>query len=142
MQTSAQESAVQGGLGLADLCIQRPVFATMMNLLLVVLGLFAFHQLGVDQMPNVELPIITVTTTFRGASPEEVETSITKPIEEIVNTIQGVDELSSVSREGVSRVTVQFLLDRDRDSAAQDVRDKVSSILSRLPTGTDRKSVV
>jgi hydrophobic/amphiphilic exporter-1 (mainly G- bacteria), HAE1 family len=137
MHTPAQGSSVEGGLGLADLCIKRPVFATMINLLLVVVGLFAFYQLGVDQMPNVELPIITVTTTFRGASPEEVETSVTKPIEEIVNTIQGVDELSSVSREGVSRVTVQFFLDRNRDSAAQDVRDKVSSILSRLPTGTD-----
>src|SRR5438552_464183 len=107
------------GVGLADLCIKRPVFATMINLLLV------------------ELPIVTVTTTFRGASPEEVETSITKPLEEVINTIEGVDELSSTSREGVSRITVQFLYERNRDVAAQDVRDKVSSILSRLPEGTD-----
>ncbi|MBI5388648.1 MAG: efflux RND transporter permease subunit [Verrucomicrobia bacterium] len=126
-----------GGVGLADLCISRPVFATMINLLLVVLGLFAFRQIGIDQFPNVELPMITVTTTFRGASPEEVETTVTKPIEEIVNTIQGIDELSSVSREGISRVNVQFFLDRDRDDAAQDVRDKVSTILSQLPEGID-----
>src|SRR5205085_8386975 len=125
------------GLGIADLCIKRPVFATMINLLLVVLGYFSFRQLGVDQFPNVELPIITVTTTLRGASPEEVETSITKPLEEIINTIEGVDELSSVSREGVSRITVQFLYERNRDAAAQDVRDKVSSILSQLPDGTE-----
>jgi HAE1 family hydrophobic/amphiphilic exporter-1 len=125
------------GVGLAETCIRRPVFATMLNLLLVVLGWFAFERLGIDQLPNVELPIVTVTTTFRGASPEEVETSVTKPIEEIINTIQGVDELSSVSREGVSRVTVQFFLDRNRDAAAQDVRDKVSTIVSRLPQGTD-----
>ena len=125
------------GLGLADLCIKRPVFATMINLLLVVLGWFSFQQMGVDQFPNVELPIVTVTTTLRGASPEEIETSITKPIEDIINTIQGVDELSSVSREGVSSVTVQFVLERDRDAAAQDVRDKVNTILARLPEGTD-----
>ena len=125
------------GLGLADLCINRPVFATMVNLLIVVLGLFAFKNIGIDQLPNVELPIVTVTTTFRGASPEEVETSVTKPIEEIINTIQGVDELSSVSREGVSRINVQFFLNRDRDVAAQDVRDKVSTLLSRLPEGCD-----
>jgi HAE1 family hydrophobic/amphiphilic exporter-1 len=125
------------GLPLADLCINRPVFATMLNLLLVVLGLLAFDKIGIDQLPNVELPIITVTTTYRGASPEEVETSVSKPIEEIINTIQGVDELSSTSREGVSRVNVQFFLDRNRDAAAQDVRDKVSTILSRLPVGVD-----
>lgn len=126
-----------GGLPLADVCIKRPVFATMMNLLLVVVGWLAFQKIGIDQLPNVELPIVTVTTTYRGASPEEVETTVTKPIEEIINTIQGVDELSSVSREGVSRVTVTFFQDRDRDAAAQDVRDKVSTLLSRLPTGAD-----
>src|SRR3954463_13763823 len=124
-------------LGLADLCIKRPVFATMMNLLLVFLGWWSYQRIGVDQLPNVELPIITVSTTLRGASPEEVETTITKPMEEIINTIEGVDELSSISREGVSRITVQFLFDRNRDIAAQDVRDKVSSILSTLPDGTD-----
>ena len=131
----------QKGIALADLCINRPVFATMINLLLLVLGWFSFSEIGVDQLPNVELPIVTVTTTFRGASPEEVETSVTKPIEEIINTIQGVDELSSVSREGISRVTVQFFLNRDRDIAAQDVRDKVSTILSRLPEGVDTPAI-
>ncbi len=124
------------GLGLADLCIKRPVFATMINLLLVVLGWFSFQQIGVDQFPNVELPIITVTTTLRGASPEEMETSVTKPLEEIINTVQGIDELNSITSEGVSRITIQFLLERNRDVAAQDVRDKVNTILSRLPPGT------
>lgn len=125
------------GFGLADLCISRPVFATMVNLLLVVLGWFSFQQIGVDQFPNVDLPIVTVTTTLRGASPEEMETSVTKPIEEIINTVQGIDELSSVTVEGVSSITVQFLLERNRDAAAQDVRDKVNTILARLPEGTD-----
>ncbi|MBI3878533.1 MAG: efflux RND transporter permease subunit [Verrucomicrobia bacterium] len=124
-------------MGLADLCIRRPVFATMMNLLLVVLGLVSFFSIGIDQFPNVELPIVTVTTTLRGASPEEMETSVTKPLEEIINTVQGIDELSSVTREGVSSITVQFLYERNRDIAAQDVRDKVNTILSRLPPGTE-----
>ncbi len=126
-----------GGLALADLCIKRPVFATMINLFLVVLGWFSFRDIGVDQFPNVELPIVTVTTTLRGASPEEMETSVTKPLEEIINTVQGIDELSSVTMEGVSQITVQFLLERNRDIAAQDVRDKVNTILARLPPGTD-----
>ena len=109
----------------------------MVNLLLVVLGWFSFHSIGVDQFPNVDLPIVTVTTTLRGASPEEIETSVTKPLEEIINTVQGIDELSSVSVEGVSAITVQFDLERNRDVAAQDVRDKVNTILARLPAGTD-----
>jgi hydrophobic/amphiphilic exporter-1 (mainly G- bacteria), HAE1 family len=125
------------GLAIADLCISRPVFATMINLFLVVLGWFSFRQIGIDQFPNVELPIVTVTTTLRGASPEEMETSVTKPLEEIINTVQGIDELSSTTTEGVSRITVQFFLERNRDIAAQDVRDKVNTILSQLPQGTD-----
>ena len=72
------------GIGIADICIHRPVFATMINLFLVVLGWFSFRGIGVDQFPNVELPVVTVTTTLRGASPEEMETSVTKPLEEIV----------------------------------------------------------
>src|SRR5437879_4739739 len=125
------------GLGIADLCISRPVFATMINLFIVVLGWFSLSSIGIDQFPNVELPIVTVTTTLRGASPEEMETSVTKPLEEIINTIQGIDELSSVTTEGVSQITVQFLLERNRDIAAQDVRDKVNTILSRLPPNTE-----
>jgi len=137
-ETSAQDEAARSkGMALADICISRPVFATMMNLFLVVLGWFSFKDIGVDQFPNVELPIITVTTTLRGAAPEEMETSVTKPLEEIINTIQGIDELSSVTLEGVSSITVMFQLERNRDIAAQDVRDKVNTILSRLPTGTN-----
>ncbi|MCB1277776.1 efflux RND transporter permease subunit [Prosthecobacter sp.] len=125
------------GIGIADICIHRPVFATMINLFLVVLGWFSFRGIGVDQFPNVELPVVTVTTTLRGASPEEMETSVTKPLEEIINTVQGIDELNSITTEGVSQITIQFLLERNRDIAAQDVRDKVNTILSRLPPGTD-----
>src|SRR3954468_9431661 len=137
MQSKAAPSEPFKRTSLADLCIRRPVFATMINLLLVVLGWFSFNDIGVDQFPNVELPIVTVTTTLRGASPEEMETSVTKPLEEIINTIQGIDELSSVTTEGVSQITVTFLLERNRDIAAQDVRDKVNTILARLPPNTD-----
>lgn len=135
-EPSAAAAPVKG-IGLADLCIRRPVFATMMNLLLVVLGLVSFFGLGIDQFPNIELPIVTVTTTLRGASPEEMETSVTKPLEEIINTVQGIDEMTSVTREGVSSINIQFFYERNRDIAAQDVRDKVNSILSRLPPGTE-----
>src|SRR3989475_8301447 len=135
-QTPIGESQTKG-LAIADLCIKRPVFALMLNLFLVVLGWFSFRDIGIDQFPNVELPIVTVTTTLRGASPEEMETSVTKPLEEIINTVQGIDELSSVTLEGVSQITAQFLLERNRDIAAQDVRDKVNTILSRLPPGTE-----
>jgi HAE1 family hydrophobic/amphiphilic exporter-1 len=134
---SSPEAEQKRGLAIADVCINRPVFALMINLFLVVLGWFSFKDIGIDQFPNVELPIITVTTTLRGASPEEMETSVTKPLEEIINTIQGIDELSSVTTEGVSQIMVTFLLERNRDVAAQDVRDKVNTILARLPPDTD-----
>src|SRR5881628_637025 len=134
---SPPEAEQKRGLAIADVCINRPVFATMINLFLVVLGWFSFKDIGIDQFPNVELPIITVTTTLRGASPEEMETSVTKPLEEIINTIQGIDELNSTTREGVSQIIVTFLLERNRDIAAQDARDKVNTILSQLPPGTE-----
>jgi HAE1 family hydrophobic/amphiphilic exporter-1 len=121
---------------LADICIRRPVFATMINLFLVVLGWISFRDLGIDQFPNVDIPSVTVTTSLPGASPEEMETTVTKPIEEIINTIEGIDELSSRTVEGVARISVNFLFTRTRDAAAQDVRDKVNSVLTQLPEGT------
>src|SRR5947208_16651100 len=83
------------GLGIADLCISRPVFATMINLFFVVLGWFSFRSIGVGQFPNVELPIVSVTTTLRGASPEEMETRVRNPLEQIIRTVQDIDELIS-----------------------------------------------
>ncbi|MGH7960952.1 MAG: efflux RND transporter permease subunit, partial [Candidatus Binatia bacterium] len=124
-------------MNLADLSIKRPVFATMLIMALVVLGLFSYRDLGVDLFPNLDFPMVTVTTTLKGASVEEMETAVTKTLEEIINTIEGIDELRSVTKEGVSTITVQFVLDKNRDVAAQDVRDKVSTVLSQLPVGTD-----
>ncbi len=124
-------------MNFASVFIRRPVFATMVVAFLTVMGLLSYRKLGVDLMPNVDLPTVTVSTILRGASPEEVEAQITKPIEDAVNTCSGIDELRSVSREGVSSVTVQFVLERPSAEAIQDVRDKVSAILNRLPDGTE-----
>jgi HAE1 family hydrophobic/amphiphilic exporter-1 len=122
---------------LAEICIKRPVFATMLILMLVVLGLDAYRKLGVDLFPKVEFPIVTVTTVLRGASPEEIETQLSKRIEEAVNTVSGIDELQSMSAEGLSRVIITFALDKDAEIAAQEVRDKVSTILGQLPNDAD-----
>ena len=124
-------------MSLWDLCIRRPVFTVMLVSAPIVLGLVGRSRLGVDLLPNVELPIVVVTTTLKGASVEEMETSVTKPIEQIINTVSGIDELKSTTREGISQVVVQFFLEKDRDVAAQEVRDKVSTILSQLPVGMD-----
>ncbi|MBM3737466.1 MAG: efflux RND transporter permease subunit [Acidobacteria bacterium] len=122
---------------LAEVCIRRPVFATMLILFLVVMGLDSYRKLGVDFFPKVEFPIVTVQTVLRGAAPEEVESQVTKRIEEAVNTVSGIDDLSSISAEGVSFVTVQFVLDKDPDVAAQEVRDKVARVLPELPEDAD-----
>jgi len=124
-------------MGIAELCVRRPVFATMLIMVLVVVGLVAFRDLGIDLYPKVDFPTVTITTVLPGASAEELETEVTKQIEEAVNTIQGIDEMRSVTVEGVSQVYVTFLLERDIEGAAQDVRDKVSAILRRLPDGID-----
>ena len=122
---------------LAQICIRRPVFATMLILFLVVMGLDSYRKLGVDFFPKVEFPIVTIRTTLRGAAPEEVESQVTKRIEEAVNTVSGIDDLNSLSAEGISLVTVQFLLSKDADVAAQEVRDKVAQVVSTLPEDAD-----
>jgi HAE1 family hydrophobic/amphiphilic exporter-1 len=122
---------------LAEICIRRPVFATMLIMALVVLGIASYLKLGVDQFPKIEFPIVTVTTTLRGAAPEEVESQLSKRIEEAVNTISGIDDLRSNSAEGISIVNIQFVLDKDPDVAAQEVRDKINSIVAQLPKDAD-----
>src|ERR687896_1327165 len=118
---------------LAEICVRRPVFATMIILSLTVVGAFSFMSLGVDLFPKIDLPTITVSVVNPGAGPREIETEITDKVEAAVNTISGIDELRSTSVEGVSQVFVQFLLDKDVDVAAQEIRDKVSLIRSDLP---------
>jgi HAE1 family hydrophobic/amphiphilic exporter-1 len=126
---------------LAALSVRRPVFATVLILSLTVIGAFSFSLLGVDQFPKVDFPTIVVTTVQAGAAPEQIETEITDKIEEGVNTISGIDELRSTSSEGVSIVMISFLLDKDSDVAAQEVRDKVNGVLPQLPKTIEQPRV-
>src|ERR1044072_7102058 len=117
---------------LAEVCIKRPVFAAMIVLALVVVGLASYFRLCVDRFPSVDLPTVSVRTTLPGASPEETETEVSEILEEAINTVEGIDELRSISGSGSSIVIATFNLDRNIDVAAQDVRDRVSSVLSKL----------
>ncbi|HEX8890813.1 MAG TPA: efflux RND transporter permease subunit [Pyrinomonadaceae bacterium] len=123
---------------LAEICVRRPVFATMLILSLTVVGFFSFKALGVDLFPKIDLPTITVTVVNPGASPQEIETEITDKVEGAVNTISGIDELRSTSVEGVSQVFITFLLDKNADVAAQEVRDKVNLIVTDLPETSEQ----
>src|SRR5258707_14988654 len=118
---------------LAESCIRRPVFAAMIVLSLVVVGSASYFKLGVDRFPSVDLPTISVRTNLPGASPEEIETLVSQPIEEVVNTVDGIDNLRSVSVQGNSIILATFNLNRDIDTAAQDVRDRVSTVVRNLP---------
>ncbi|MBT0651458.1 efflux RND transporter permease subunit [Geomobilimonas luticola] len=122
---------------LSDLSIKRPIFAAVMILSLVTLGLFSYKRLAVEMFPNVEFPLVSVVTTFPGASPETVEREISKRIEESVNQIAGVKHVFSTSREGVSTVTIQFQLEQKVNDAAQEVRAKIGSIRGTLPQGIE-----
>ena len=119
---------------LADVSIKRPVFATMMIMSLIVLGLFALTRLNVDLMPDVDFPYVVVTTVLPGAGPEQVESDVTNRIEEAVNTIEGVKHIESRSQENVSIVIIEFRLEINGKQAAQDVREKVAAVRSDLPT--------
>ncbi len=118
---------------LAEICIRRPVFAAMIVLSLVVVGAASYFKLGVDRFPSVDLPTVAVRTILPGASPEEMETLVSQRIEEVVNTVDGIDNLRSVSVQGNSIVIATFNLNRDIDTAAQDVRDRVSTVVRDLP---------
>jgi HAE1 family hydrophobic/amphiphilic exporter-1 len=126
---------------LAALCVRRPVLATVLILALVVIGVFGYLQLGVDRMPKVDFPMVTITTLNPGASAEEIDREITDNIEEAVNTISGLDELRSMSSEGVSIVMASFLLEKNGDVAAQEVRDQVNRVMPNLPQ-TIRQPVI
>ena len=118
---------------LAEVSIRRPVFAVMLVLALVVVGAASYFSLGVDRFPAVDLPSVSVRAGLPGASPEEVETVLAQPIEEVVNTVEGITELRSISGHGSVVVIATFDLDRDIEIAAQDVRDRVATVVRRLP---------
>jgi HAE1 family hydrophobic/amphiphilic exporter-1 len=122
---------------LAEICIRRPVFASMLILALVVVGATSYSNLGVDRFPSVDLPTVRVSTRLPGASPAEVEAELSHPIEEAINTVAGIKELRSINGAGSSFVIVTFELDRDIEAATQDVRDRVASVVRDLPRNTD-----
>jgi hydrophobic/amphiphilic exporter-1 (mainly G- bacteria), HAE1 family len=121
---------------LADVSIRRPVFAFMLSAAIVVLGIASYKKIGLDLMPKTDMPVVFVQTSLPGASAEEIETQITKPIEEAVNTIAGIDELRSSSQQSGSRVIIMFVMERDIEAAVQDVRDKVATITNKFPNDT------
>jgi HAE1 family hydrophobic/amphiphilic exporter-1 len=122
---------------LAEICVHRPVFATVIVLFLTVVGGFSFFTLGVDRFPKIDLPTISVSTNNTGAAPAEMETEVTDPIEGALNTVPGIDEMRSTSSRGSSRVTLTFNLEKDPDQAFQEVQQKLSTVANRLPEDAD-----
>ncbi|HEX8090437.1 MAG TPA: efflux RND transporter permease subunit, partial [Blastocatellia bacterium] len=120
-------------MSLAELCVKRPVFAVMLISFLVVLGVFSFRDLGVDLFPKADPATVTISVRLPGATSEEVTTQVVLPLEESVSTISGLDELNSQATEGSARITCKFVLEREIESAAQDVREKVAGAIRRLP---------
>jgi len=126
---------------LSDASIKRPVFATMLVMALVVLGIVSYPSIGVDLFPKVDLPMVNIRTELKGASPEIMDIDVTDKIEESVNTISGIKTITSSSTEGASNITVEFVLEKDIDLAVQDVREKISVIRSKLPNDIDEPIV-
>ena len=126
---------------LADTSVKRPVFATMVIMALVVLGVVSYPSIGVDLFPRVDFPIVTITTTLKGASPDVMDVDVTDRIEGAVNTINGVKGITSISTESGARTTIEFVLERNIDQAVQDVREKVSGIRSKLPADIDEPRI-
>jgi hydrophobe/amphiphile efflux-1 (HAE1) family protein len=122
---------------LAEVCIRQPIFAAMLILALVVIGAASFMKLGVDRFPSVDLPTVRILTTLSGASPEEMESQVSRPLEDAINTVEGISQLWSISGLGSSIIILTFNLERNIDIATQDVRDRISTVLRNLPVGTD-----
>ncbi|MGE4369246.1 MAG: efflux RND transporter permease subunit, partial [Burkholderiaceae bacterium] len=122
---------------LSDVCIKRPVFATVLSLVIVLVGLISYDRLSVREYPAIDEPVVSVRTEYKGASPEVVESQVTKPLEDQLSGMEGVDVMTSRSRSEVSYINIKFTLDRDPDAAAADVRDKVSRARRFLPDDVD-----
>ena len=126
---------------LSSLSIRRPVLTIVMSIFIMIIGIIGFTYLGVRDYPSVDQPIVSVSTSFTGANADVIESQITEPLEEAINGIQGIRSISSVSRDGSSRITVEFNLEVDLETAANDVRDKVSGAMRRLPPDVDPPTV-
>lgn len=118
---------------LPELSIKRPVLATVMSLLIILVGVISFLRLTVREYPKIDTPVVSVRTVYKGASPQVIESRVTQPLEDSISGIEGVRSIKSVSREEVSQITVEFTLQRDTDAAANDVRDRVSRVRGQLP---------
>ena len=119
---------------LSDISIRRPVLATVMSLLIILIGLIAFDRLPVREYPNIDAPVVSVRTVYPGASAEVMESQITKPLEDSLSGIEGIRTIKSVSREEVSQITVEFIQSRDPEAAANDTRDRVARVRGALPS--------
>src|SRR6186713_196041 len=130
-------SVENGQMMISDLSVRRPVFATVMSLLLFILGIGAVTRLSLREFPDVDRPVVNVETRYRGASSDVVESRITQIIENEISGIEGVERLNSASRDERSQINVEFTLERDLDSAANDVRERLSRVAARLPLEAD-----
>lgn len=126
---------------LAEICIRRPVFAMMIILSLVVVGTAGYLNLGVDRFPSVDVPVVRINARLPGSSPGEMESNVAQPIEEVVNTIEGIDELRSICGSGSAFIITTFNLNRNIDIAAQDVRDRVATVVRTLPRDMDPPTI-
>jgi multidrug efflux pump len=122
---------------ISDICIKRPVFATVLSLVVMLLGIISYDRLPVREYPKIDEPVVTVTTTYRGASADIIESQVTKPLEDSLAGIEGIEVITSISRAENSQISVRFKLEREPDSAAADVRDRVSRVRNRLPDDVD-----
>lgn len=122
---------------ISEICIKRPVFATVLSLILLLIGAVSYTRLSVREYPRIDTPVVTVTTNYTGASAEVIETQVTKPLEDSIAGIDAVDVITSISRAEQSQITVTFRLEKDPDSAAADVRDRVSRVRAKLPRTVD-----
>lgn len=128
-------------MSLSSVCIKRPVLSIVISIVLVLFGIFGFMNLEVREYPNIDPPVITVNTSYAGANSEVIESQITEPLEQSINGIDGIQIMTSQSREGNSQITIEFDLSKDIDAAANDVRDRVSRVLRQLPPDIDNPSI-
>ncbi len=126
---------------ISQVCIDRPVLATVMSLVIALVGIISLTRLQNRELPKIDPPMISVTTVFPGAAPEVVETSVTDILEDQLNGLSGVKHVTSISREQVSKINVEFQIDRDLEAAANDVRDRVARVRNKLPDEIDEPVV-
>ena len=126
---------------ISEICVRRPVFASVLSLAVVLIGLMSYSRLAVREYPNIDEPVVSVDTNYKGASPEVIESQVTKPLEDQISGIEGVSVMTSRSRSERSQIDVKFDLSRDPDAAAAEVRDKVSRARKLLPDGIDEPIV-